>query len=121
MVAQRSGALRAPVEIAYTLVLQEDGCNRVRITAENSAPIIVGDFLNKREAQAWINAGRAPVPDQPSRVLTPFASNRIRRWRAKAEEIRTAAESMTSESARRTFLQIARDYEALADSWEIAA
>jgi hypothetical protein len=113
--------LRPPNEIAYALVSQKDGSYQVKVTAGNAAPIIVGNFSEKREAQVWTNADQAPVPDEPRRVPTPFALNRIRRWRAKAEEIRTAAESMTSESARRMFMQLARDYDALADSWERAA
>ncbi len=77
--------MRPPVEITYALVSPKDGLYRVRITAENTAPIIVGNFSSKREAQAWINADRgAPVPDQPGRVSTPFELNRIRRRRAKA-------------------------------------
>jgi len=46
------------------------------------------------------------------------ALERCRRWRAKAEEIRIVAQSMSTESGRRTPLQIASDYEALADSCE---
>jgi len=44
-----------------------------------------------------------------------------RRWRAKAEECRTVAESMRSESARHMLLRVARDYQVLAESWEKAA
>jgi hypothetical protein len=45
---------------------------------------------------------------------TTEALERARRWRAKAEECRTAADSMETEAARRWFLQLARSYEALA-------
>jgi hypothetical protein len=40
---------------------------------------------------------------------------RARRRRLKAEECRTAGESMGTEAARRTLLQLARDYDALAE------
>jgi hypothetical protein len=40
----------------------------------------------------------------------------IRRWRMKAEEIRTAVESFTNESARQAFLNSAQTYETLANS-----
>jgi hypothetical protein len=43
---------------------------------------------------------------------------RARRWRAKAEECRTAADSMETEPARHWFLQLARTYEALAEHAE---
>jgi hypothetical protein len=46
---------------------------------------------------------------------SPDAQDRAGKLRAKAEECRTAAESMNSEAARRTFLNLARNYEALAD------
>jgi len=59
--------------------------------------------------------------DRPDRLTTPDASAHARTWRAKAEECRTVAETMRSESARLTILRLARDYETLADSWEKAA
>jgi hypothetical protein len=46
-------------------------------------------------------------------------AERARRWHAKAEEIRAAAESMGSESARHTLLRLAHDYDALAESLEL--
>jgi hypothetical protein len=46
------------------------------------------------------------------------ALKRARRWRAKAEECRTAADSMETEAARRWFLLLARSYEALAEHAE---
>jgi len=42
----------------------------------------------------------------------------IRRWRMKAEELRTAAESFTNDSARRAFLSSAETYDALANALE---
>jgi hypothetical protein len=42
----------------------------------------------------------------------------IRRWRMKAEEIRTAVESFTSDSARQAFLISAQTYETLANNAE---
>jgi hypothetical protein len=47
-------------------------------------------------------------------LSTTEALERARRWRFKAEECRTAADSMETEAARRWFLQLARNYEALA-------
>ena len=58
--------MRPPLEIAYALVKQKDGRYHVRITAPNTPPIIVGDFPNKREAQAWLNEDRVPVRDLAS-------------------------------------------------------
>jgi hypothetical protein len=46
-------------------------------------------------------------------------AERARRWHAKADEVRTAAESMGSESARHTLLRLAHDYDALAESLEL--
>jgi hypothetical protein len=60
----RSVGLRPPVEIAYARLLHKGGRYRVRITAGNAPPIIVGDFLDKQEALAWLTADRAPVPDR---------------------------------------------------------
>jgi hypothetical protein len=42
----------------------------------------------------------------------------IRRWRMKAEELRTAAESFTNDSARRAFRSSAETYDALANALE---
>jgi hypothetical protein len=58
--------------------------------------------------------------NQPPDAPSPDAMDRARRWRAKAEECRTAGESMNSEAARNALLQLARDYEALAESQEQA-
>jgi hypothetical protein len=58
---------------------------------------------------------------QPARSSRPRgakavdASNRARRWRARAEECRAAADSVSTGAARRSFLRLARDYEALAE------
>lgn len=54
------------------------------------------------------------LPDAPGGE----AVDRARRWRAWAEEIRTAAESMTNETARSALLQMARNYDALASQAE---
>jgi hypothetical protein len=67
--ARRGAGMRPPLEIAYALVKQKDGRYHVRIKAGSSAPIIVGDFANKREAQAWLNADRVPVRDLASEPL----------------------------------------------------
>jgi hypothetical protein len=107
--------LTPPVEIAYSLLLQTDGTYQVRVVAGSAAPIIVGNFPSKREAQAWIKADSAPLPARPSGEGTPDPMNRARIWRAKAEECRTAAETMRNEQARNTFLNLARNYDALAD------
>jgi hypothetical protein len=67
-----------------------------------------------------------PLPktmlDLVTRILQNHPSpdaKRARRWHAKADEIRTAAESMRSESARKTLLRLAHDYDALAESLEL--
>ena len=43
---------------------------------------------------------------------------RIKTYRLRAEEIRTAAENMRHAESRATFLRIARDYELMADNLE---
>ena len=80
-------------------------------------------FLAKAEYQLkHLSLASEPVKfDPPRGPTTPEASDHARRWRAKAEEVRTVAESMSSESARHTLLQLARDYETLTDFWEKAA
>ena len=50
------------------------------------------------------------LPDRSS----SNALQRARRWRARAEECQTAAESMGTESARSSLLQMARNYLSLA-------
>jgi hypothetical protein len=66
-----------------------------------------------------------PVPKDMLDLVTRIQKHtspdaeRAHRWRAKAEEIRTAAESMDSESARDTLLRLAHDYDALAESLEL--
>jgi hypothetical protein len=61
-------------------------------------------------------AGAQPArSSRPSGAKAVDASNRARRWRARAKECRAAADSMSTESARRSFLRLARDYEALAE------
>jgi hypothetical protein len=55
--------MRPPVEIAYARLLQKGGRYRVRITAGNAPAIIVGDFLDKQDALAWLTAEPPPVPD----------------------------------------------------------
>jgi hypothetical protein len=59
--------------------------------------------------------------DKPSSPTTPEAAAQARRWRAKAEECRAVAETMSGESARLTILRLARGYDTLADSWEKVA
>jgi hypothetical protein len=54
----------------------------------------------------------------PESDPTADALARAHRWRLKAEECRAAGESMGTEAARRTLLQLARDYEALAEYTE---
>jgi hypothetical protein len=58
--------MRPSIELGYALVKQKDRCYHVRITAGNTAPITVGDFPNKREAQAWINGDRVSVREWAS-------------------------------------------------------
>jgi|SRR5690349_5122089 hypothetical protein len=66
-----------------------------------------------------------PVPsgllDIAKRIPDPSASEaraRARRWRAKAEELRTAAQSASGDTAWRALLLMARDYDALAEHAE---
>jgi hypothetical protein len=66
-----------------------------------------------------------PVPrellDVVERISDPATGDvlqRVRRWRAKTEELRTAAESMSNKAARNSLLRLARDYEALAEHAE---
>jgi len=55
------------------------------------------------------------------RTTAAEALARVRKWRARAEECCSLAESMRSDPARRTLYQLAIGYEALAESWEQAA
>ena len=55
------------------------------------------------------------------RTRATEALARVRKWRARAEECRSLAESMISDPARHTLHQLAVGYEALAESWEQAA
>jgi hypothetical protein len=57
----------------------------------------------------------AAKPNRSSGAKAVDAANRARRWRARAEDCRAAADSMSSGSARSSFLQVARDYEGLAE------
>src|SRR5215472_14447801 len=67
-----------------------------------------------------------PVPDALLDVVHPLpldpsitdALTRARRWRAKAEEVQTAAETMDNESARQALLNLARSYRTLAHNDE---
>jgi hypothetical protein len=43
---------------------------------------------------------------------------RVKNYRSRAEEIRTAAEDMKQPESRATFLRIARDYDLMADHIE---
>jgi hypothetical protein len=61
------------------------------------------------------------VKRSADRATATEALARVRKWRARAEECRSLAESMSSDPARHTLHQLAVDYEALADSWEQAA
>ncbi len=68
-----------------------------------------------------------PVPKDMLDIVTRIPKSnpspdaeRAWRWRAKAEEVRTAADSMRSDSARHTLLELARDYDVLAESLELA-
>ncbi len=54
-------------------------------------------------------------PNRPSGAQAVDALNRARRWRARSEECRTAADSMSTRAARGSLLLLARDYEALAE------
>ncbi len=61
------------------------------------------DRLSSLAAEIDIGGSAAAAPD------------RIRRWRAKAEECRTMADSMSNAAARHSLQQLARNYDALAD------
>ena len=61
------------------------------------------------------------VKESGDRTTATEALARVRKWRARAKECRSLAESMSSDPARRTLHQLAIDYEALAESWEQAA
>jgi hypothetical protein len=95
----------------------------LRAEADEAKRRTIAEFLVKAEYQLK-HFSLAPdlVKWDPRRgPTTPEASAHARRWRAKAEEVRTVAESMRSESARHTLLRLAHDYETLSDSWEKAA
>ncbi len=60
-------------------------------------------------------------PRDKERPLDEQKRQHIRRWRAKAEELRTAADSMSNETARSSLLQMARNYERMAEQAEKGA
>src|SRR6266481_3378315 len=99
----------------YRQLLRAETDEAKRMTI--AEPLVKAEYRLKH-----LSLASEPVKsDPPSGPTTPEASAHARRWRAKAEEVRTVAESMSSKSARHTLLQLARDYETLADSWEKAA
>ena len=68
---------------------------------------------------APLTSGSPPTKLEHPSEMSDEALARACRWRARAEEVRTAAEPMTSEAARSSLLHLARNYEALADSLEL--
>jgi len=84
-------------------------------------------WLERMIAGLYQSAVDEPVPKDMldlvkhigrSDTRTSEALARARRWRVKAEECRTAADSMATEAARGSFLQLARNYQALAEHAE---
>ncbi len=53
--------------------------------------------------------------------MDPALAERARRYRMRAEELRTAAESMTNPVSRKTLLDLASSYDVLADGTEARA
>jgi hypothetical protein len=95
------------------------GGNRPRTRGE--------DWLERMVSGLYRSAVDEPVPRElldlvkqigRSESSASEALARARRWRAKAEECRAAAESMSTGAARSSFLQLARNYEGLAQHAE---
>jgi hypothetical protein len=87
--------------------------------------VAVGDADAWAQADALFREKRAgfsavEVWDRGRRVERPADDgvDQIRRWRLKAEEIRTAADAFADASARDTMRNSAETYEALANSFE---
>jgi hypothetical protein len=78
----------------------------------------IAELLSEAEHKhaLFLEKSRAPV----SAKATVEDSDRVRRFRLKAEECRTIADQMKDEAARMTLLQLARSYERLAKTWEKA-
>jgi hypothetical protein len=99
-----------------------NGGHRPRLRKDNK-----DRWLERRIRGLYQGALEEPVPEDMLHLVdrigrsdpsTTEALTRARRWRAKAEECKAAAESMETEAARRWFLLLARSYEALAEHAE---
>jgi hypothetical protein len=77
--------------------------------------MVAGRAIRHRSVRPEVISG--PVTRIPQLHQISDAK-RARRWRDKSEELRAAAESLKSESARHTLLRLAEDYDALAESLE---
>ena len=92
------------------------------IDADGDAEALLRAAIVFREKGAGFS--RFEVWDRGRRVERQFdngaavAPEQIRRWRMKAEEIRTAADGFADGSARQYMLNSAETYEALANSFE---
>jgi hypothetical protein len=82
---------------------------------EARAAILDREIEALEEEQDRVTTESAPEILHRPRDMT---AGHARSWRAKAEEIRTVAESMSSEAAKHTLGRLARDYEAMAETAE---
>jgi len=76
------------------------------------------DIVARIPESAPLTSASPPTELECSSEMFDEALARARRWLAKAEEVRTAAESMNNERPRSSLLQLARNYEVLAELLE---
>ena len=104
----RRRALKRLIE--YALAQSEDLGKPLLATFLGAAALVVDEELKRSEQDAG-------GPDRAERTLND-SPEQVRRWRMKAEEIRTAAEDYGDGSARQVLLNSAATYEALANAAE---
>jgi hypothetical protein len=95
--------------IEYALAESEELGQPLLDRLLGAAALVAGEDLERLEQDPGGRRAEGKSNDSPVQV---------RRWRMKAEEIRTAAEGYGDGSARRALLSSAATYEALADATE---
>src|SRR5690349_18843145 len=95
--------------------------SEARVFGQQAAEFDAKAATLDREIAALEERDPSAIGSTPMRLEQSSTPVAARRWRMKAEEIRTTAESMHGDEARRTLGRLARDYEAVASSAERAA
>jgi len=88
---------------------------RLLVTAlDDSARATIEQLLTEEKAEL----GAATAEEQVTTTTVPMETERVRRWRLKAEEYRATADISSSKAAKETYIRLAMDYEQLADQLE---